>query len=106
MDFVHIPRLEELLVENCHNISIHFTNPWEKQLVNGGVFSNLHGAVGFGNPTSLVGGEVVGWRVKSVIEVEKSVADRVPKTMVDGAATLVPYGAFVERNGFDLAGGE
>ena len=46
---------------------------------------------------SLVGGEVVGWRV---VEVIKRVAYWVPEGMADGATALVPDGAFVERDRF------
>lgn len=49
---------------------------------------------------------MIGWRVGSVIEVEESVTDGVPERVADRAATLVPYGAFVQRNGFNLGGGE
>lgn len=40
------------------------------------------------------------------IKVEESVTYGVVERVADGAATVVPYGAFVERNGFILGGGE
>ena len=61
---------------------------------------------GGGNLASLVGGEVVRRRVmRSVVEVKKSVADGVLEGVVDGAATLVPDGAFVERHCFRVSSG-
>lgn len=49
---------------------------------------------------------MVGRRFGSVIEVEESVADRIPEGVADGAASLVPYGALVKRNVFIFGCGE
>lgn len=65
----------------------------------------IHGSGGRGNMASSVGGEVVGWHLWREVKIEKRVTDWVAEGVVNGAATLVPDRAFIERNRFSVKGG-
>lgn len=58
----------------------------------------LHGSGGAGDSPSLVGGQVVGRRVVSAVEVKESVANGVAERVVSRTASLMPDRTLVEAH--------
>ena len=58
---------------------------------------NLHRAISFGDGTSFISGEMIGRGVRVMVELIKSITNRVVERMVYRTASLVPNSALVER---------